>query len=313
MRRASSLLPLARSRRTRAAPVVPGRAEVEGAAVPREDRVALVGALAGEAGLGSADDVVEPDVGVALHLVHPPDRRPATVPRQGEAAEPGEIARRAELAEAVAGAVAPDEPAQVPLLSREEGDDARLARREDPVGEAAIEEKVFDEHLRLAREHEAFRVERLSHQGAVADEEEVPVRPDRVGRVVEQPPDRRGRAEPREHHSGATPRTEASRPVEVDEVLAVRQELREPVGTGSESPRVCRSTSRVSPPRSEIASSGPVAKGANRIVPLGLQVPPRASRAGASRATAPPSDGVVARWLHVKKPIFRPSGDQKGR
>ena len=56
-----------------------------------------------------------------------------------------------------------------------------------------------------------------------------------------------------------------------------------------------------------------MAKGANRIVPFGLQVPPRASRAGARRATAPPSDGVVARWLQVKKPILRPSGDQKGR
>ena len=171
----------------------------------REERVALVGALAGEAGLGSADDVVEPDVGVALRFVHPPDSRPAAVAREGEAAEPGEIARRAELAETAAGAVPPDEPAQVPLLSREEGEDARLARREDPVGEAPIEEEVLDEHLRLAREHEALRVEPLGHEGAVADVEETPVRPGRVRRVVEKPPDRPGRAEPPEHHSGAAP------------------------------------------------------------------------------------------------------------
>lgn len=82
--------------------------------------------------------------------------------------------------------------------------------------------------------HQAFRVERLSHEGGVAKMEEALVHPGRVGRVVEKPPHGRDRAEPAERHPGATSRTEATRPVEGDEGLSVRQEPGNPVGTGSD-------------------------------------------------------------------------------
>ena len=60
--------------------------------------------------------------------------------------------------------------------------------------------------------------------------------------------------------------------------------------------------------------SGPLANGANKIVPSGPQVPPLARGASARTVGRPPPASIRYSFLdeELKKPIERPSGDQNG-
>jgi hypothetical protein len=55
-----------------------------------------------------------------------------------------------------------------------------------------------------------------------------------------------------------------------------------------------------------------VADGAKTMRPFGLQEPPLPKSARASETGGPPAIAIFFRWLSLKNPICRESGDQKG-